>query len=415
MKSKKITLYIFTIFSISVISRIYAAYFYSDIRLENEWGTLVHNLNITGILGLNVVIDQFTAVHKYASPGDIVLPSVFMPPLYAYFIYVIKLFFNNFFDLVKLVIFIQIFLSLISIYIFFKIVRNFENIKLSLILTSIFSIFPLYVYSSVQISSICIQIFLLLSFFYFLIQYLEKKGTINIFLFSFFSGLLILTRGEFFLFYFLTLVYFFQYIKIDYRSFILSIIITLLVISPYLKRNYNYFEKIVLTKSFGFNLLKGNNPEFLVEGSDSFIDTNFNQKTLKIVTDNNYEIKLDNYYKDQAFTIIKADPLEYFKLYLLKVFSFIFLDLNSSYPGYYNILNILPKIIFAITTLAGAFLALKKKGFFQYLSIYYFLNIALFSAFFILPRYSLILLPVQLLLSIKFFQFIYQKIVESTR
>ena len=42
----------------------------------------------------------------------------------------------------------------------------------------------------------------------------------------------------------------------------------------------------------------------------------------------------------------------------------------------------------------------RKRGFLQFLSIFYLFNILLFSLFFILPRYSLILLPITLLLSI---------------
>ena len=52
-----------------------------------------------------------------------------MPPLYAYFIYIIKILFNNSFDTVKLVIFCQIFLSLISTYLFFPDPKNIAVYK----------------------------------------------------------------------------------------------------------------------------------------------------------------------------------------------------------------------------------------------------------------------------------------------
>ena len=55
--------------------------------------------------------------------------------------------------------------------------------------------------------------------------------------------------------------------------------------------------------------------------------------------------------------------------------------------------------------------SLQKRGFSQFLAFYYFLNILLFSVFFILPRYSLICLPVQLLLSIEFFRFLRRKLI----
>ena len=394
-----------------VATRIIAAYFFPDTRLDNEWGKLVHNLELSGILGINVVIDDLNAIHKFASPKDVVLPSIFMPPLYAYFIYFIKLLFGNLFDVIKTVILVQIILSLISIYLFFKILRKFEDFTFSFLLTSVFSFFPMYIYSSSQISSAILQICLLLFFFYFLIELLNKKKLLDLIIFSIFSGLLILIRGEFILFYFITIFYFFLYYKKNLRYFFLSVLISLIVISPYLKRNYVHFEKIVLTKSFGYNILKGNNPDLRVEGSISYMKNYFENKDFKIRTNNNYEIKLDDFYKEKAFKNIQEDPQLYFILYLKKLFSFLFFDFNSTYPSYYNFFHIFPKIILSILSFFGALKALKKKGFFQFLSIYYFSNIFLFSIFFILPRYSLILLPVQLLLSIKIIKMTLKKIV----
>ena len=394
----------------SIFSRLCAAYFFSDIKLDNEWGKLVHNLDLSGVLGINIAIDEHLALHKFAQTGEKVLPSVFMPPLYAYFIYSLKIISNEIFNLVNLIILVQIILSFISIYIFFKIVRKFEDLNFSLIFTLIFSIFPLYVYSSVQISSVNLQIFLNLFYFYNILHLEKNKNLANIIYFSIFSGLLILIRGEFFLFYFFTLLYFFLYLNKNYKFIFISLIISLIIVTPYLKRNYDNFQSIVLTKSLGYNILKGNNPELKIEGSDEFITKNFNQFNLKIKTDNKYEINLDNYYKRKGLEIIKDNPVLYIKLYIYKIFAFLFLDLDSTYPGYYNPLHIFPKLILSLLSFVGLIISLKRKGFFQYLSLYYISNILIFSVFFILPRYSLIILPVQLFLSIEAVKIIFRKI-----
>ncbi len=415
MKRLNLNFLVISFVFFAVVVRIMAAYFFSDTRLDNEWGKLVYNLEHSGILGINVAIDDLNAIHKFASPGDVVLPSIFMPPLYAYFIYSIKLLFGNLFDVIKAIIFVQIIFSLISIYLFFKISRKFENFNYSFLLTTVFSFFPIYIYSSSQISSIILQISLFLFFFYFLIELLNKKKLIYLIFFSIFSGLLILIRGEFILFYFITIIYFFAYYKKNLRYFFLSILISLIVISPYLKRNYMFFDKIVLTKSFGYNLLKGNNPDFKVEGSTKYMKDYFENKKFQIKTNNEYEVKLDDHYKNEAFKIIQENPKAYFVLYLKKVFSFFFFDINSTYPGYYDILHIIPKIIVSILSFCGAFMALRKKGFFQFLSIFYFSNVFLFSIFFILPRYSLILLPIQLLLSIHLIKIIFKKTGQLVR
>ena len=257
----------YTIITASVIVRIIAAYFLGDGQVHMEWGRLVHNLNLTGVLGINVVIDEFTAEANYAEPGSVVLPSVFMPPLYAFYIYFLKILSFNFFNLVHVVIASQIILSIFSIYLFLKILMNFFKKELSLILTIFFAFFPLYIYSSVQASSITLQIFLILLYFYNILIFLEYKKIKQFLFFSLAASFLILIRGEFFLFYFLTLIYFFIYFKIELKSLFFSFLVTIILISPYLNRNYENFGILVLTKSFGYNLLKGNNPDFKVEGS----------------------------------------------------------------------------------------------------------------------------------------------------
>jgi len=398
---------IYKILLFSLLVRLSLFPFFSDTFLENEWGVIFHNFKISGILGYNVAINDYLAVPKLADAGQKVLPSVFMPPLYIFLIFVFEFFFSNFVKLTNFVIIFQIFLSLASIYMFYEILKIFEiEKKLVLILCSIFAFFPLNIYAALQISSVTLQIFLIVTFFLFLFRYEKNNNLLNLFLFSLASGLLILTRGEFFIFYILTVFYFFGYLKFRLKTIVISLIISTLIISPYLKRNYNNFDTLVLTKSFGYNLLKGNNPSFKVEGDSNFIEKNYDRENLSIEADNFYEIKLDNFYKTEAIRIIKNEPFEYFKFFFIKVFSFLLFDFNSTYPNYYNFFHLFPKILISLTCLFGAILALKKKGFYQYLALYYFSNIFLFSFFFILPRYSLILLPVQLILSLVFFNFL---------
>ena len=401
---KNLFINIYSVLFLCLISRVVAYLFFSDLRIDNEWGKLVHNLSITGILGINVY-DGVSISHAYAQLNDKVMPSVFMPPLYAYFIYIIKLFTQNTFELVKAVIIVQIIISLLSTYIFFKILINFTNHKFSILLSLIFCLFPINIYSVVQISSVSLQIFLLLTYFYFFLEILNKKTYLNLILFTTAASLLILTRGEFFIFYIFTLLYFLYPLNIRINKIVISIFLTLVLISPYAIRNYNIFNTIVLTKSFGYNLLKGNNPDATVEGNESYIDIKFQKEKIPIEINDKYEINLDNFYKIKAIEFIKDEPLKYLKLCVLKVISFIFLDFNSTYPNYYNVAHIVPKLILSITALFGAIISLKRVGFFQYLSLFYFGNIFLFSMFFILPRYSVMMIPAHFLLSISFINY----------
>ena len=405
---KNLFINIYSVLVFSLLSRIIASLYLSDTTIDMEWGKLIHNLSNHGVLGINVY-DGISVKHAYAQLNEKVLPSVFMPPLYAYFIYFIKIISQSFLELVKIVIAIQIIISLLSAYIFFKISTKFIEKKYSILLTAIFSLYPANILASVQISSITLQIFLLLTYFYFFIEFSKKKTYLDLFFFSITAGFLILIRGEFFIFNILTLVYFLYPLKIKIKKILISIFLTIILISPYLIRNYNNFNTIVLTKSFGYNLLKGNNPEAPAEGNSYFIEKKFEKSKIPIKIDNRYEINLDNFYKTKAIELISNEPMRYLKLYFVKVISFTFLDFNSKYPNYYNLAHIVPKIVLSFFALLGAIVSLKQKSFFQYISLFYFGHIFFFSLFFILPRYSIMLLPVHLILVLSLIIFFYKK------
>ena len=123
------------------------------------------------------------------------------------------------------------------------------------------------------------------------------------------------------------------------------------------------------------------------------------EKIKKIKPQDKYDLIIDGLYKEEAIKFIMDNPIRYAQLYIIKLISFIFFDFNSSYPNYYNIFHLLPKIIISISSLIGVFLILKKKDVLKFFALYYLLNGFLFSIFFILPRYSLSLLPIQIILT----------------
>ena len=141
-----------------------------------------------------------------------------------------------------------------------------------------------------------------------------------------------------------------------------------------------YFDNLTLTKSFGYNLLKGNNPSFKVEGDIELIEK-IKKSEKNITLDNKYEFELDKIFRDKALNFIRNNPIEYFKLYLLKIFSFLFFDINSTYPYYYNFFHIVPKLIISITSLIGAITLINKR----ILSVFIFL--LFFKYFFIFCFY----------------------------
>ena len=89
------------------------------------------------------------------------------------------------------------------------------------------------------------------------------------------------------------------------------------------------------------------------------------------------------------------------KINSIKKYIFIFFnDMSKIY---------LPVLILSITSLLGIIISDKKSKKLNYLLLIYLVNVIIFSCFFILPRYKLIILPMQLIFTNILISFIYKK------
>ena len=179
---------------LSFFLRAIVAYFFGDQNLENEWKTLLYNL---------VYHNSYSF---YQFNGQLI-PSIYMPPMYAFLLYFLKIISFEKLNFLNLIIFTQIVFSTYSIYIFYKINKNIFNEKISLINSFFFAFFPLSIYTSGQVSSINFQIFLSLLFIQYLFFLTDHQAKKNILIFSIIAALLLLTRGEFVLILILTFFY----------------------------------------------------------------------------------------------------------------------------------------------------------------------------------------------------------------
>ena len=399
LKNKETQLLIF-LFLFSFLIRIPGIYIFGDTRLDNEWLIIVNNLTDYG---------KFSLVNF----GDFFVPSLFMPPLYAFYLYFFKIFHFNNEIYIQVVLFSQIILSSFSVVIFYNINKLFFSNKICILGTLIFSLFPLHIYACAQISSIILQSFLTITFFYFFLKIVKKNNFFNVCFLSLASGLLILLRGEFIALFLLSILYLALFIKINLKSILIIILLTFVVISPYLMRNIIVLDTITITKSIGYNLWKGNNPQTDVEGKNYIYGSISDQEDLdlreqinKVPEDKYYEINLDKVFLSEGIKNIKNDPIKYFGLYLKKILSFLFIDLNSSNSYYYHPLHYLPVLFISITSIIGIILSKKNSYQINFLILFFIVNIAIVSVFFILPRYKLAIIPLQIIFSNIFFEYI---------
>ena len=386
----------------SLLTRLIAAYFLRDTHIDNEWKFLLSNLI------------QYQSYSMYIFDNQLI-PSATLPPIYPFFLYFLN--FLNFFGeqgLIYLTIFIQIILSIYSIYVFYEINKNFFSDKISLINSFIFSIIPLNIYATVQISSITLQVIFSLLFLKFLILIVQKQSKKNIFIFSIISAFLILTRGEFVLVFILIISFIFLSKKIKFYNFLKIMSIVLLLISPYLIRNYIHFEQVFIVKSLGYNLWKGNNEVSPVDGFENIYRPEFKyiySKINNLEKDKYYEINKDKIFLEEAVDNISKYKTHYFKLFIKKILSFYFIDINSKYQNYYNIFHIFPMIMISILSFPGLFLFYEKSKFEKKLIyLYFFINLLLFSVFFILPRYKLTILPIQIIFASYFIAYVFKRL-----
>ena len=379
---------LFFLILISFLARLIAVLFYGDTRIDNEWGILLNNLY------------NYKTYAFYEFENKLI-PSSYMPPLYPFILLFLKIISFNKINILNLIFAFQILLSLISIYIFYKINEQFFSIKTSIINSFIFSFFPLNIYAVTQTSSITLQIFLSLLFLRYFFLTTTNASNKNILIFSIICGLSLLTRGEFILILIPTLIYKLIFKKINILNLIKILLISFIIVSPYLVRNYINFEKIHIANVTGYALWKGNNPSLKVEGFENFNKfEDIKSKLENIPYDNFYETKRDNIFFKAAMKNILGEPDVYLLLYIKKIFSFYFFDINSTYKNYYHFMHIIPIALISILSLPGLVIFLRSKDFHQrYLMIYLVIYILIFSLFFILPRYKLAILPIQIILS----------------
>ena len=221
-------------------------------------------------------------------------------------------------------------------------------------------------------------------------------------------------RGEFIVILILSIVYLFIFFKTPIKHILIIILISIITISPYLIRNILVFEKITITKSFGYNLWKGNNPNATVEGTKKE-GIDLLKKIESIPKNKFYGINFDKVYLNKAIEYIKEEPKRYLILFIKKAMSFMLIDIKSSQSDYYNPLHYLPILILGVTALIGIIVSDRKSYKLNYLILIFFTNIFIFSVFFILPRYKLIILPLQIIFTNILIKYINEKFFNKTK
>ena len=141
----KYNIFIYLILFLTTIKVLFSIYF-GDESIDMEWNIIYQNLTNYG---------EFSYHELYGTR----VPTVYMPPLYPYFLYSFSFLGFDQFVTTKLILVSQCILSSISLIIFFKILKSFFDEQKSYIISILYFVFPLNFYASSQISSVSIQVF----------------------------------------------------------------------------------------------------------------------------------------------------------------------------------------------------------------------------------------------------------------
>lgn len=393
---------------LTFLSKLTFVLFFHEKNLTDEWSILFNNF------------EEYNSYSYYIFNGKHI-PSSYMPPLYFIFLYLNKILSMNLINFLYLVFFNQVLLSTLSVYFFYKICKNFFNDNISLIGTLVFSLFPLMIYSNGLVSSATLQLFLYLLFFNSYLVFLDGKVDLKgILILSIICSLNLILRGEFIIIFFFSIFYFILINRKKALSGILVLILSVSLISPYILRNFDNTNKLHIVNSSGYALWKGNNPLAKVEGFHNPLhpdartnwpniiefESLYNQLD-KIEKNEMYEIERDQTFKREAFKNITSNKIKYLKLYIKKIFSFYLIDLESSLKNYYNIIHIIPILIFGIMSVPGVIIAFKKNNYkIKYLILMTLILIFFISVFFILPRYKISIISFQILFSMFYLEYL---------
>ena len=399
------------IFCIAFSLRIFAAIFFGDKILDHEFDVLARNF-VNGF-GYSYwsLLENGELTNKYAPEALLHLPSAYMPILYPLLVTLFVYVFGYNSTSVFLLLAFQSFLGAINCLMIGKIFEEKFN-KKSFSLIYLTAFFPLHIFMSTQISASTVYVFLMscvLLFYHRLLKFRDIKHSIFL---GISLGLLTLSRADAILIIpAIIILLTFIHRNISSKYTLVFALSSLLIIAPLSVRNYNTFGFFYpLTISGGLNLWLGNNDDATGSRMNYVVPYKPIPKTIQdqiqsLKVDENYEVALDNIYKEEAKQFIINNPLKSVKLSIKKIIFFWvhIYDERVKYPLMNNILYwgpwiiLLPFFMFGFRDIIKDF----KSHDLEIFLILYFTFI--YSVFFVLPRYRLIVLPIYLILSMKFF------------
>jgi hypothetical protein len=288
------------IFSLAYFLRVISGYFYLSPGDTKYWeyGSLAQNMNAGK--GYSLYYPDGDTISLRFSEASDPRPSAYMPP--AYPVYLMPFFKINDPEIRDLTfIFINSLISLIPLFLLFRLTSRLFSQSEGYWAVIIYSIMPEFVVADISVGpTLFYHIGCLIIFWFFTAQ--ERFSARNILLLILANTFMIYLRSEFILF---TLFQFAFIYKSDKKFSIIFLGLTILLLLPWQLRNLVVFEKFIpMTTSSGLNLYRGNNP--IRPGI--WADDSIAAELLQFRSDRNYELHANDLYISRALHYISQNP-----------------------------------------------------------------------------------------------------------
>ena len=371
-----------------------------------------------GIIARNIISGQGFSflIHR-----GILLPSAAMPPGYIVFLSGVFWLFGDNTTAYILIQIIQALLGSLICVLIYKIAEVCLSTKVAFVSSLIASIYPSFIYSCTQISSFIFYCFINVFLFYLLIKFLKHKNNTILMGLGGTLGLLCLFRAEMLLYIpFLIGWIFFNLEKDRIKKTLLLIVSFFIVMMPWTVRNYVIFHKIIPTSTLlGYNLWRGHNPNATGGAECGEFPPQIIDKSNRLKPDNYFEINNDNLFLNAAIKFMKDNPGKDLLLGIKKFI--IFWTYDQTYTpkiaqksvGAAHILYLIPWFIVLVFFIIGLFVNNIDRRIMMLFYIYFILSSLLGMAFFILPRYRMVIEPFVIIIAAQGIIFFYERYINN--
>ncbi len=341
---------------------------------------------------------------SYYTVNGVDVPTAYMPPAYSFLIQALFTIFGDRPLAYVTLQLIQAAAGVVLVYLVYRLTLLAWDADCALVAAAIAAIYPPFLYLPSEMHSINFYIALTLAVVYFLFLLLEVGPR---FAYAVWAGLLlgvlIYFRAEAFALPFLfgSLLVFKS--RRNWHAALVVIVLPLLVLAPWVLRNYRTFGTVVVTTTAGgINLWYGHNSqatgtqrEMWPSGKVVMPDAALQRRFDELPATSDYELRRSVIYRDEALQFMRTHPMREAELALRKFVYFWTIDWN--HPKARHVAYLLPTLAMVALFWRGVFVN-RNLLLGRYLLMTVTLVFTNLTAliFFVLPRYRLNVEPIMI-------------------